>query len=86
MKIKKICLMLLASVFLMCLMGCANKEVVNKYDKIPSYLLEAPMIADRNVTNQSDAGVLLIDVYSGYEKCIGQLEDIKKYETKRDKQ
>ena len=76
--------MLLTSVFLMCLMGCANKEVVNKYDKIPSYLLEAPMIADRNVTNQSDAGVLLIDVYSGYEKCIGQLEDIKKYERKRD--
>ena len=78
--------MLLTSVFLMCLMGCANKEVVNKYDKIPSYLLQAPMIADRNVTNQSDAGVLLIDVYSGYEKCIGQLEDIKKYEAKRDKQ
>lgn len=76
----------MTSAFLMCLMGCANKEVVNKYDKIPSYLLEAPMIADRNVTNQSDAGVLLIDVYSGYEKCIGQLEDIKKYEAKRDKQ
>lgn len=70
----------------MCLMGCANKEVVNKYDKIPSYLLEVPMIVDRNVTNQSEAGVLLIDVYSGYEKCIGQLEDIKKYEEKRDKQ
>ena len=70
----------------MCLMGCANKEVVNKYDKIPSYLLQAPMIADRNVTSQSDAGVLLIDVYSGYEKCIGQLEDIKKYEEKRDRQ
>lgn len=68
----------------MCLMGCASKEVANKYDKIPSYLLEAPMIADRNVTNQSDVGVLLIDVYSGYEKCIGQLEDIKKYERKRD--
>ena len=68
----------------MCLMGCANKEVVNKYDKIPSYLLQAPMIADRNVTNQSDAGVLLIDVYSGYEKCIGQLEDIKEYERNRD--
>ena len=77
--------MLLTSVFLMCLMGCESKQVVlNKYDKIPSYLLEAPMIADRNVTNQSDAGVLLIDVYSGYEKCIGQLEDIKKYERKRD--
>ena len=70
----------------MCLMGCASKEVANKYDKIPNYLLEAPMIADRNVTNQSEAGVLLIDVYSGYEKCIGQLEDIKKYEIKRDKQ
>ena len=70
----------------MCLMGCANKEVVNKYDKIPSYLLEVPRIVDRNVTNQSEAGVLLIDVYSGYEKCIGQLEDIKKYEEKRDKQ
>ena len=78
--------MLLTSVFLMCLMGCANKEAVNKYDKIPSYLLQAPMIADRNVTNQSDAGVLLIDVYSGYEKCIGQLEAIKDYEAKRDKQ
>ena len=76
----------MTSAYLMCLMGCANKEVVNKYDKIPSYLLQAPMIADRNVTNQSDAGVLLIDVYSGYEKCIGQLEDIKKYEAKRDKQ
>ena len=76
----------MTSVYLMCLMGCANKEVANKYDKIPSYLLEAPMIADRNVTNQSDAGLLLIDVYSGYEKCIGQLEDIKKYEEKRDKQ
>lgn len=75
----------MASVFLMCLMGCESKQVViNKYDKIPSYLLEAPMIADRNVTNQSEAGVLLIDVYSGYEKCIGQLEDIKKYERKRD--
>ena len=86
MRTKKICLVLLTSVSLMCLMGCANKEVVNKYDKIPSYLLEAPMIADRNVTNQSDAGVLLIDVYSGYEKCIGQLEDIEKYEAKRDKQ
>nr|DAW70974.1 MAG TPA: type VI secretion protein [Caudoviricetes sp.] len=79
--------MLLTSAFLMCLMGCESKqEVVNKYDKIPSYLLEVPLIADRNVTNQGDAGVLLIDVYSGYEKCIGQLEDIKKYETKRDKQ
>ena len=67
-------------------MGCESKrEVVNKYDKIPSYLLEAPMIADRNVTNQSEAGVLLIDVYSGYEKCIGQLEAIKDYEAKRDK-
>ena len=44
------------------------------------------MIVDRNVTNQSEAGVLLIDVYSGYEKCIGQLEDIKKYEAKRDRQ
>ena len=44
------------------------------------------MIADRNVTNQSEAGVLLIDVYSGYEKCIGQIEDIKKYEAKRDRQ
>ena len=79
--------MLLTSAFLMCLMGCESKqELVNKYDKIPSYLLQAPMIADRNVTNQSEAGVLLIDVYSGYEKCIGQLEDIKKYEAKRDKQ
>ena len=77
--------MLLALVFLMCLMGCESKQVaLNKYDKIPSYLLEAPMIADRNVTNQSDAGVLLIDVYSGYEKCIGQLEEIKKYERNRD--
>ena len=68
----------------MCLMGCANKEVVNKYDKIPSYLLQAPVIAERNVTNQNEAGVLLIDVYSGYEKCIGQLEEIKKYERNRD--
>ena len=77
----------MTSAFLMCLMGCESKqEVVNKYDKIPSYLLEVPLIADRNVTNQSDAGLLLIDVYSGYEKCVGQLEDIKKYETKRDKQ
>ena len=67
----------------MCLMGCESKQAVpNKYDKIPSYLLEAPMVVD----NQSDVGVLLIDVYSGYEKCIGQLEDIKKYEEKRDKQ
>ena len=68
----------------MCLMGCANKEVANKYDKIPSYLLQAPMITDRNVTNQNDAGLLLIDVYSGYEKCVGQLEAIKEYEKKRD--
>ena len=68
----------------MCLMGCASKEVVNKHDKIPSYLLEAPMIADRNVTDQSDAGVLLIDVYSGYEKCVENLEAIKEYEKKRD--
>lgn len=68
----------------MCLMGCANKEVVNKYDKIPSYLLEAPMIADRNVTNQSEAGVLLIDVYSGYKSCVEQLESIKEYERNRD--
>ena len=71
--------------FLTCLMGCESKqEALNKYDKIPSYLLEAPIIADRNVTNQNDAGVLLIDVYSGYEKCIGQLEAIKDYERKRD--
>jgi len=68
-------------------MGCESKQVtLNKYDKIPSYLLEAPIIADRNVTNQSDAGVLLIDVYSGYKTCIDQLEAIKDYETKRDKQ
>ena len=67
-------------------MGCASKEAVNKYDKIPSYLLEAPLIADRNVTNQSDAGVLLIDVYSGYEKCVEQLDAIKDYEEKRDRQ
>ena len=71
----------------MCLMGCESKQVVlNKYDKIPSYLLEAPMIADRNVTNQSEAGVLLIDVYGGYEKCVGQLEVIKEYEKKRGNQ
>ena len=71
----------------MCLMGCESKQAVaNKYDKIPSYLLEAPMIADRNVTNQSDAGVLLIDVYSGYKSCVEQLEAIKDYETKRDNQ
>lgn len=71
----------------MCLMGCANKqEVVNKYDKIPSYLLEAPIIADRNVTNQSDAGVLLIDVYGGYKSCVEQLDAIKEYEEKRDRQ
>ena len=76
----------MTSVFLMCLMGCASKEVANKYDKIPSYLLEAPLITDRNVTNQSDAGVLLIDVYSGYEKCVKNLEAIKEYEEKRDRQ
>lgn len=71
----------------MCLMGCESKQaVINKYDKIPSYLLQAPMIADRNVTNQSDAGVLLIDVYSGYKTCVEQLEAIKDYESKRDKQ
>lgn len=69
----------------MCLMGCESKQaVLNKYDKIPSYLLEAPLIADRNVTNQSDAALFLIDVYSGYEKCVGQLEAIKDYERKRD--
>ena len=44
------------------------------------------MIGDRNVTNQSEAGVLLIDVYSGYKTCIDQLEAIKYYEAKRDKQ
>ena len=70
----------------MCLMGCASKEVANKYDKIPSYLLEAPLIADRNVTNQSDAGVLLIDVYVGYKSCVEQLDAIKDYEEKRDRQ
>ncbi len=71
----------------MCLMGCESKqEALNKYDKIPSYLLEAPLIADRNVTNQSDAGVLLIDVYGGYKTCVEQLEAIKDYEIKRDKQ
>ena len=71
----------------MCLMGCESKQVVlNKYDKIPGYLLEAPMIADRNVTNQSEAGVLLIDVYSGYEKCARQLEAIREYEKKRGNQ
>ena len=69
----------------MCLMGCESKQTaLNKYDKIPSYLLEAPLIADRNVTNQSDAALFLIDVYSGYEKCVGQLEAIKDYERKRD--
>lgn len=76
----------MTSVFLMCLMGCASKEVANKYDKIPSYLLEAPLIADRNVTNQSDAGVLLIDVYGGYKSCVEQLGAIKGYEEKRDRQ
>lgn len=70
----------------MCLMGCASKEVANKYDKIPNNLLEAPIVADRNVTNQSDAGVLLIDVYSGYKTCIDQLGAIKDYEEKRDRQ
>ncbi|WP_234399784.1 hypothetical protein [Campylobacter concisus] len=49
-------------------------------------MLQAPIVADRNVTNQSDAGVLLIDVYSGYKTCVDQLEAIKDYETKRDKQ
>lgn len=69
----------------MCLMGCESKQkALNKYDKIPNHLLEAPLIADRNVTNQSDAGMFLIDVYSGYEKCVGQLEAIKDYERKRD--
>ena len=71
----------------MCLMGCESKqEALNKYDKIPSYLLEAPLIADRNVTNQSDAGVLLIDVYGGYKSCVEQLGAIKGYEEKRDRQ
>lgn len=71
----------------MCLMGCESKQqVVNKYDKIPSYLLEAPIIADRNVTNQNDAGVLLIDLYGGYKNCVEQLGAIKEYEEKRDRQ
>lgn len=71
----------------MCLMGCESKqEALNKYDKIPSYLLEAPLIADRNVTNQSDAGVLLIDVYGGYKSCVEHLDAIKDYEEKRDRQ
>lgn len=71
----------------MCLMGCESKQgALNKYDKIPSYLLEAPIIADRNVTNQSDAGVLLIDVYGGYKSCVEQLGAIKEYEEKRDRQ
>ena len=65
----------------MCLMGCESKQTaLNKYDKIPSYLLQAPMIADRNVTNQSDAG----GRRSGYKTCIDQLEAIKDYERKRD--
>ena len=69
----------------MCLTGCESKqEVVNKDDKISSYLLEAPLIADRNVTNQNDAGVLLIDVYGGYKSCVEQLEAIKDYERNRD--
>ena len=68
----------------MCLMGCANKEVVSKYDKIPNHLLNAPIISDRNVTNQNEAGMLLIDVYSGYKTCVDQLEAIKDYERKRD--
>lgn len=67
-------------------MGCASKEVANKYDKIPSYLIKAPLVTDRNVTSQSDAGVLLIDVYGGYKSCVEQLESIKDYEAKRDKQ
>lgn len=71
----------------MCLTGCESKQVVlNKYDKIPSFLLETPLIADRNVTNQSDAGVLLIDVYGGYKSCVEQLGAIKEYEEKRDRQ
>ena len=71
----------------MCLMGCeSEQQVANKYDKIPSYLLEAPIITDRNVTNQSDAGVLLIDVYGGYKSCVEQLGAIKEYEEKRDRQ
>ena len=71
----------------MCLMGCESKqEALNKYDKIPSYLLEAPLIADRNVTNQSDAGVLLIDVYGGYKSCVEQLDAIKENEEKRERQ
>ena len=66
----------------MCLMGCESKQVVlNKYDKIPSYLLEAPLIADQN-----DAGVLLIDVYGGYKSCVEQLDAIKEYERNRDGQ
>ena len=68
------------------MMGCAIKENLNKYDKIPNHLREAPMIADRNVTNQSDAGVLLIDVYGGYKSCVEQLDAIKDYEEKRDRQ
>ena len=49
----------------MCLMGCESKqEALNKYDKIPSYLLETPMIADRNVTNQSEAGVFIVGMRS----------------------
>ena len=70
----------------MCLMGCVSKEAINKYDKIPNHLLETPIIADRNVTNQSDAALFLIDVYSGYEKCVKNLEAIKEYERKRDGQ
>ena len=69
----------------MCLMGCESKQkALNKYDKIPNHLLEAPLIANRNIINQSDAGMFLIDVYSGYEKCVDQLEAIKDYERKRD--
>jgi hypothetical protein len=47
-------------------------------------LLEAPLIADRNITNQNDAGVLLIDVYGGYKSCVEQLDAIKEYERNRD--
>lgn len=59
--------------------GCAKKQIEYVYVKpeIPKQFLEKETIKIRTVKTQSEAAVLILDLYEGLEKCNLKLEKIK---------
>lgn len=61
----------------MCLNGCGKETVIK--NKIPAALLQIPKIdTNRTITQDKEAGLLMLDLFEAYEKCALNLKSIKR--------